>query len=126
MEELDRERLFGWGSIAAVLHCDIRTAQRYEKYRNLPVHRIPGPGSARVYAYKDELVRWLDTSNSHPEIDRPSGDQGLPPHSATEADALAVPSLSATLRMRPNLLLWIASPQEFRPLADIARRFSIL
>lgn len=50
-------KLDSWKEIAAYLDRDVRTVVRWEKKRNLPVHRLPG-GQA-VFAYKTELDDWL-------------------------------------------------------------------
>ena len=50
-------KLDSWKEIAAYLDRDVRTVIRWEKKRNLPVHRLPG-GQA-VFAYKAELDNWL-------------------------------------------------------------------
>lgn len=51
-------RLDSWKEIAAYLKCDERTAMRWEK-SGLPVHRIPGRGRGRVFAYASEVDAWL-------------------------------------------------------------------
>src|SRR5437764_13073146 len=50
-------KLDSWKEIASYLGRDVRTVIRWEKKRNLPVHRLPG-GQA-VFAYKGELDDWL-------------------------------------------------------------------
>lgn len=50
-------KLASWKEIATYLDRDVRTVIRWEKKRNLPVHRLPG-GQA-VFAYKAELDDWL-------------------------------------------------------------------
>ncbi len=37
-----------------------RTCQRWESELGLPIHRLDGTPKARVYAYTDELDRWLE------------------------------------------------------------------
>jgi tetratricopeptide (TPR) repeat protein len=63
------DRLVSWKSIAAYLHCDVRTAQRWEQERALPVYRLPGKDRSSVFAYRQELDAWLvadSTTNSNP------------------------------------------------------------
>jgi TolB-like protein len=55
---VDRERLLGWKQIASFLGRDARTAQRWERVRALPVHRLPGGDSSTVFAYRNELDAW--------------------------------------------------------------------
>lgn len=52
-------RLVGWKSIGAFLGVDARTAKRWEHARGLPVRRLPGDGSATVWASRDDLRAWL-------------------------------------------------------------------
>src|SRR5262249_50256070 len=67
-----RARLDSWKEIAAYIGRDIRTAMRWEKERNLPVHRVPGDGARQpVFAYKDELDEWLGQKEGSAEIERP-------------------------------------------------------
>ena len=49
--------LKSWKEIAAYLRCSVRTAQRYEHERHLPVRRSAGRGS--VLALKGDLDMWL-------------------------------------------------------------------
>ena len=60
------ENLFrSWKEIAAYLGCDIRTCLRWEKGLGLPVHRVEGASKGTVFAYKEELDRWI-TEKSRP------------------------------------------------------------
>ena len=52
-------RLDSWKEIASFFGRDERTVKRWEKDRALPVHRFPGSGG-RVFAYTEELSRWLE------------------------------------------------------------------
>ncbi len=53
------ERLASWKEIAAYLGCDERTCLRWEKKLGLPVHRMEGASKSRVFAYREELDRWM-------------------------------------------------------------------
>lgn len=55
-----RARLDSWKDIARYLGRDVRTVIRWEQTRGLPVHRVPGGTLSRVFAYPDELDRWLE------------------------------------------------------------------
>jgi Tfp pilus assembly protein PilF len=57
--------LNGWKEIGGYVGRDIRTVERWEKQRGLPVRRVPGAGRATVYALISELDEWL--VNSKPE-----------------------------------------------------------
>ncbi len=64
-----RERLDSWQEIAAYFGRDERTVKRWEKERALPVHRIPGGARSGVFAYTEELARWVNGSKTAaPEI----------------------------------------------------------
>ncbi len=52
-------RLDSWKDIASYLHCDVRTAIRWEKAKGLPVHRVPGGQRHGVFAYSTEIEAWL-------------------------------------------------------------------
>jgi hypothetical protein len=54
-----KELLNTWKEIAAYLDCDVKTCQRWEKQRALPIRRIGGVKSGRAYAYRRELDAWL-------------------------------------------------------------------
>lgn len=72
-------RLRGWLDIARYLEIDPRTAQRYEKSRALPVHRIPqgGPKSP-VFAVPNELDAWMEANA--PEIKAETPQRQSIPH----------------------------------------------
>src|SRR5450755_2494667 len=56
------DRLDSWKAIADHLGREVRTIQRWERDRGLPVHRVPGDRGG-VFAYTAELDRWL---HGHP------------------------------------------------------------
>jgi len=60
------ERLDSWKDIADYLCRDVRTVQRWERERSLPVHRLPGGRKPRIYAMKSELNLWLKGSPADP------------------------------------------------------------
>ncbi|HSQ79033.1 MAG TPA: VCBS repeat-containing protein [Candidatus Bathyarchaeia archaeon] len=51
--------LTSWKEIAAYLDRDVRTCIRWEQRYGLPVHRLDRDSKAKVFAYKDEVDRWL-------------------------------------------------------------------
>ncbi len=57
-------RLDSWKEIAAFFGRDERTVKRWEKERSLPVHRLPGGLRARVFAFSEELERWMSSPES--------------------------------------------------------------
>jgi tetratricopeptide (TPR) repeat protein len=56
----EREILDSWKEIAAFLKRNKRTCQRWEREFALPVHRLEESSKARVFAYKEELERWME------------------------------------------------------------------
>jgi TolB-like protein len=50
-------RIESWKAIARYLDRDVRSVQRWERERGLPVYRMPGEKGA-VFAYESELERW--------------------------------------------------------------------
>ncbi len=67
-----QDRLDSWKEIAAYLNRGVRTVQRWELLKGLPVRRLPGGDQARVYALKSELDQWWngrDTETADPQSD---------------------------------------------------------
>jgi hypothetical protein len=115
----DEKPIRSWKSIADHLGCSIRTAQRLEKERNLPVYRNAAWG---VHAFESELNDWLkllhvpettelrrDDSESQEKASEP--EPRLPqPLAATSgsslADFLSKPGILSLLpRLRGGVLL---------------------
>ena len=61
MSQVRKDILNGWKEIGGYVCRDIRTVERWEKQRGLPVRRVPGAGRATVYALISELDKWLET-----------------------------------------------------------------
>lgn len=62
-------RIFeSWKEIAEYLHRTPKTCQRWEHELGLPVHRLDGSPRASVFAYKEELDRWLNEKLHEREI----------------------------------------------------------
>lgn len=55
--------LDSWKEIARYLGKDVKTCQRWEKERGLPVHRLEGSKRSRVFAYPEELTAWLQKND---------------------------------------------------------------
>jgi TolB-like protein/Tfp pilus assembly protein PilF len=65
-------RLDSWKSIAQHLGREVRSVQRWERERGLPVYRVPGQKGGVVFAYEGELDQWLrsrpaDAGDAAPE-----------------------------------------------------------
>jgi TolB-like protein len=59
-------RLDSWKAIAQYLDRDVRSVQRWEHERSLPVHRLPGDKTSAVFAYQAELDQWLLSRGNEP------------------------------------------------------------
>lgn len=59
IRESKSRRLGSWKAIAQYLEREVRSVQRWEQERGLPVHRVPGEKGGGVFAYEDELDAWL-------------------------------------------------------------------
>ena len=57
-------RLDSWKEIASFFRRDERTVKRWEKERGLPVHRLQDGVRGPVYAFTDELSRWMKSPAS--------------------------------------------------------------
>jgi tetratricopeptide (TPR) repeat protein len=64
----DDGRLVGWKAIGMFLGRDERTVRRWEVERGLPVNRVPGGGSATVWALPEELRAWMAGDAEHLQI----------------------------------------------------------
>jgi len=60
-------RLTSWKAIASYLGREVRTAMRWEKERDLPIHRGPDGRSGVVFADMDELDAWTRGHKAEPE-----------------------------------------------------------
>jgi TolB-like protein len=88
-------RLDSWKAIAQYLDRDLRSVQRWEHERALPVHRMPGEKGA-VFAYEGELESWL---HSRENAARPSE-----PRSSPVAIAEAPPAARGPGRWRMGIV----------------------
>lgn len=64
----EKNILQSWKEISAYLERAEGTCRRWEKEFGLPVHRMDGSPRASVFAYKEELDRWLDELLHEKEI----------------------------------------------------------
>jgi TolB-like protein/Tfp pilus assembly protein PilF len=71
-----QERLDSWKEIAAYLKRDVRTVRRWEKTRDLPVHRHPYLKRGLVYGYKEELDSWWNDGHE-PDLKVRPASQGV-------------------------------------------------
>ena len=87
--EVTERKLASWKSIAEYFNCDERTAKRWERERELPVHRAPGGKRSVVIAYTSELDNWLRTWKLKENTDIAAVEKGTTPSQG--------PALSFTL-----------------------------
>lgn len=59
MSGAEHRRLDSWKEIAEYLARDRRTVARWEKESGLPIHRVGGRLGRSVFAYTDEIDKWL-------------------------------------------------------------------
>jgi len=93
-------RLDSWKEIADYLKRDVRTVRRWEKSRRLPVHRVPGGNRQSVFAYTEEIERWLQ---GQPELPLDE------PQNASPSEAASTPAPRLTLRWRFALSAFLAA-----------------
>lgn len=62
--------LESWKEISDYLHRSKRTCQRWEAQFGLPIHRLDDSLTGRVFAYADELDRWLAEKLEMAEVRR--------------------------------------------------------
>lgn len=59
------DALQSWKEIAVYLRCGVRTVQRWERLKGLPVRR-PRPGDrSPVFAFPSEIDQWLHSRSAH-------------------------------------------------------------
>jgi TolB-like protein/Tfp pilus assembly protein PilF len=133
MEQAKGARLDSWKAIARYLGRDIRSVQRWERERGLPIHRVPGVKGGTIFAYQGELDAWLlsgrgETSlPSDPEpahIAHDTGDSGPAggnPAGAVPPAAVTLPEPPSTPRGVP--LLWYGAGGLLLVLAAVAVAF---
>jgi TolB-like protein len=103
--ESNGQRLDSWKAIARYLSRDIRSVQRWERERGLPVHRVPGERGGAVFAYQGELDRWLmsgangadSAGQTKDSLEAGSPRRGGSPGAASEGIA----------RVRPAKRVWV-------------------
>ena len=99
------DRLESWKEIATHLHREIRTVQRWEHERGLPIHRVPGSkrGGA-VYAFRLELESWWEKESARIET---------PPRREWHLRRLAV--IAAGIVCLAGLALWLGPGRNGNP-----------
>jgi TolB-like protein len=90
--ESSNRRLNSWKEIADFLDRDVRSVQRWEHERGLPIRRIPGQKGGAVFAYTGELETWLrsgkaaESANAAVASDAESGRTGTSSQQVDDAE----------------------------------------
>lgn len=82
LETPSSERLDSWKEIAAYLHRDVTTVQRWEKREGMPVHRHLHDKRGSVYALAPELDAWRH--NRKPHLDEENAESEAAPETAAD------------------------------------------
>src|SRR5579871_4241667 len=69
------DRLDSWKEIASYLGREVRTVQRWEKQEGLPVHRHLHERQGTVYAFKNELDKWVRSRRVNEKTAEQSADE---------------------------------------------------
>ena len=101
-DPLPGRRLDSWKEIAAFFGRAERTVKRWETDRGLPVHRVPGSGRSSVFAYSNELAKWLEGPGQ--EIDADDSASGEVGDLKTKLAGAAVPPTAAPLATVPVVI----------------------
>jgi tetratricopeptide (TPR) repeat protein len=91
------DRLDSWKEIAAYLHRDVRTVQRWEKTAGLPVHRHATSRLRTAFAYRSELDAWWRSQRVSLEAAELPDDHHGAVRRSLGATAVAVGGLVAAL-----------------------------
>ncbi|MEO8662965.1 MAG: AAA family ATPase [Bryobacteraceae bacterium] len=79
-----RSRIDGWKEISAKLGVSERTARRYERQEDLPVHRHMHESGGTVYAWSDQLESWKQSRTTAARPALPGHSPGDSHRSRTE------------------------------------------
>lgn len=100
----DADRLSGWKEIASALGKGVRTAQRWEKEYQLPVHRLGRDGGEIVWASRREIDQWLRTQGTRVQRgDDDAGEGASPNEESTKPGNAAEFSPTPGKRTAPGL-----------------------
>jgi len=99
-------RLESWKEISSYLQRSVKTCQRWEIELGLPIHRLDGTPSARVFANPAELDAWMAEKLSHIR-ERPGAKRGW---DSKKALRIAAGALILTAAAAVPARLWIWHP----------------
>ncbi len=126
--------LESWKEISDYLGRSIKTCQRWEAELGLPIHRLDGTPSARVFGYSDELDSWMAEKLNHPEAEGEESslaEPGKKKWPLIAASAFAVLAAGAVLIWQLFLLKPVVFPYSgfpsiaFFPFENITREESL-
>jgi Tol biopolymer transport system component len=117
---MPEDRLDSWKEIAAHLHRDVTTVQRWEKREGMPVHRHVHDRMGSVYAFRAELEAWAASRQLKSSTGGAPGAAALAP-SRFRPGVLAAAAAAAALTIGAGI--WLRAIEFFwqNPLA--AARF---
>src|SRR5262249_41889246 len=72
------DELTSWKEIAVYLAREVRTVQRWEKTDGLPIRRLKHAKRGSVFAYRQELDRWLQSRSQAPTDETVNADKAQP------------------------------------------------
>lgn len=108
-------RLDSWKAIAAFFGRDERTVKRWEARRGLPLHRVPGGGSAKVYAYVEELEAWLrhtpEPKRAEPEPAHRDGVTEAPSRRRRPSSLLVMAAAAAVTILALTAVFGLSTPR---------------
>ena len=110
-EPSSNRRLDSWKEIAEFLGRDVRTVIRWEKEKELPIHRLPGGKRQAVFAFTQEIHVWMLGQSEKSETVAELNSSSQTP--AATAAAYTLPSASrpgwASSRTARRLGVWLAT-----------------
>jgi Tfp pilus assembly protein PilF len=98
-------RLESWKEIAGYLGRTVRTVQRWEASEGLPVHRHVHQSLGNVYAFPDELDRWITTRQEKPVM--PKSRRWMLPAVFAVAPIAAAGGWLIARSLRPSEPAWL-------------------
>lgn len=103
------DRLDSWKEIAAYLHRDVTTVQRWEKREGMPVHRHLHARIGSVYASRAELDAWARGRNLRPAENGTTAPAPENGHAVESPDSSPQPAPAQAGRPRWRLILPLAA-----------------
>jgi Tol biopolymer transport system component len=123
------DRLDSWKEIAAYLHRDVTTVQRWEKREGMPVHRHVHDKMGSVYAFRSDLDAWARSRKLRTAQENGNATPSLSPTAAVSHSpipdwrprwALVFPLAALVATLAIGATLWVQRTEYFwrNPVAD--------